>query len=110
MDYAIDLTDIIISIVGILLSLASAWITSVAVPWLKEKRLFDTAKALCGVALTIYDTNEGSKKFNYVYAKLIERYGKYFDEDKLKEAVQSAYVALCTDIGKAPSKAVTDIK
>jgi len=110
MTYNIDLTEIILALLGLIVSGLSAWVTSAAIPWLKEKRLYSTAKSLCAVALTTFEENQGKQKFDYVFEKCAERFGNYFDETKLKEAIQSAYVELCNELGKAPSKAVTDIK
>jgi len=110
MTYTIDFTQIILAIMGIIVTLVSTWVAKVAVPWLKDRRLFDTAKSLCAVALTTFETNQGEQKFNYVYGVLVDRFGQYFDEAKIKESIQAGYVELCKDLGKIPSKAVTDIK
>lgn len=104
MNFTLDLTEIAVAVVGIALNVLVGVVSSKVVPYLRERGLDKYAKSLVSVALTIFSEGQGAEKFEYALSRLeASRYGKYFDEDRLGEAVQAAYVELCASLGVAPS-------
>lgn len=104
MDFSLDLTEIVIALFGLFFNVMLGIITSRVVPWIKEKGLDKYAKALVSVAYTMFADGSGADKFNYAFDRLAtSKYGKLFDEDRLKEAIQAAYVELCTELGQIPA-------
>ena len=105
MNFTLDLTEIAVAVVGIALNVLVGVVSSKVVPYLRERGLDKYAKSLVSVALTMFSDGQGAEKFEYALSRLeASRYGKYFDEDRLGEAVQAAYVELCASLGVAPSK------
>ena len=105
MNFTLDLTEIAVAVVGIALNVLVGVVSSRVVPYLRERGLDKYAKSLVSVALTMFSDGQGAEKFEYALSRLeASRYGKYFDEDRLGEAVQAAYVELCASLGVAPSK------
>lgn len=106
MEFNFDLTTIISLALKVVISAIIAFLTSKVVPFIREKGLYKYAKMLVSVAYTLYKSGEGEKKMQYVLDKLkASKYAKFFDFDKLYEYAQSAYVELCTELGKTPSQA-----
>lgn len=106
MDFTIDFTEIVIAALGIMFNIIAAVITKKVIPLLKERGLDKYAKALVSVAYTMFANGSGVEKFDYAFQCLEKsEYGKYFDEDRIKQAIQSAYVELCTELGVIPSPA-----
>lgn len=106
MDFTLDFTELVIAALGIMFNIIVTVVTKKVIPFLREKGLDKYAKALVSVAFTMFGSDNGVQKFNYAFDKLSRsEYGKFFDEERLKEAIQAAYVELCTDLGIAPSPA-----
>lgn len=106
MDFTIDLTQIIVAVIGLAFTVLTAFISKKVIPFLQEKGLEKYAKTLVSVAYTLFGENCGAEKFNYVFDKISKsKWAKYFDVERIKEAIQSAYVELCTDMGIIPSPA-----
>ena len=104
MNFTLDLTEIAVAVVGIALNVLVGIVSSRVVPYLRERGLDKYAKSLVSAALTMFSDGQGAEKFGYALSRLeASRYGKYFDEDRLGEAVQAAYVELCASLGVAPS-------
>ena len=104
MNLTLDLTEITIAVIGIALNVIVGVVSSKVLPYLRERGLDKYAKSLVSVALTLFSDGQGAEKFEYALSRLEEsRYGKYFNEERLAEAVQAAYVELCTSLGVAPS-------
>lgn len=105
MNLTFDLTEIAIALAGFALNLLVGVVSSKVLPYLRERGLDKYAKSLVSVALTTFSDGQGAEKFEYALSRLeSSRYGKYFNEERLAEAVQSAYVELCASLGVAPSK------
>lgn len=100
----IDVTEIIVVIIQIVFALIVAFVTKKVLPFLQEKGLYKYADMLVKCASTIYEEGAGKEKFDYAFKKLSEsKYGKFFDSETIKAAIQSAYVEMCTQLAKDPS-------
>ena len=93
----IDFTDIIIAVIGVIISFVANYIVPPAVAWLKEKRLYGAA------ARTYYKDNNGDEKLKYCIGVLTKKYGKWFDANEIMDAIQAAYVDMKAQLGETPS-------
>lgn len=106
MEFEINLTDLLNAVITALFSLLVFALKKYVVPFIKEKGLEKYAKALVKVAYTLYGEGCGAEKFDYALEQLKKsKWGKYFDTDRLKEAIQAAYVEFCLELGVTPSAA-----
>lgn len=103
----IDFTQLIIAIIGVIISVMSALITKYVIPWLKRKNLEGVLSALVKVAYSIFSDGEGEKKFEYVINKASAKFSKWFSVQEIAEYTQAAYVEFCIEKGIAPSE-ITD--
>lgn len=101
----IDFTQIIIAVIGLVISVISGLVTKYVVPWLKQRNLETFAAQLVRLAFSIFKDGEGKKKFDYVVNQIEEKYGKWFSAEEIVSAVQSAYVDFSLDRGVEPSPA-----
>jgi len=100
----IDLTQLIIAILGIIFTVISAMITKYIIPWLRDRGLDKLAEKLVALAWSLFEDGQGKEKFEYVLDKLIVKYGKWYDVDTVKAVIQAAYVDFCAKRGVEPSR------
>lgn len=105
---AIDITQVIVAIIGVVGTIFAGAITSYVIPWLKSKltaNQLDVVSALVysGVkaAETLYtDSGSGDKKFQYVMDTVeafCNAHHIAFDEATVKNEIQSAWKDLFSD-------------
>ena len=99
----IDFTDIIIAVIGVIMSFVANYIVPPAVAWLKEKRLYGAAATVVAAARTYYKDNNGDEKLKYCIGVLTKKYGKWFDANEIMDAIQAAYVDRKAQLGETPS-------
>ena len=95
----IDFTDIIIAVIGVIISFVANYIVPAAVAWLKEKRLYGAAATVVAAARTYYKDNKGDEKLKYCIGVLTKKYGKWF----IMDANQAAYVDMKDQLGETHS-------
>lgn len=104
----IDFTELIIAILGIIFSLISAAVAKYVIPWLRERGLDSFSAKLVPLAWSLFEDGQGKEKFDYVYSKLKSKYGKWFDVDEIRAAIQEAYINFCATRGVEPSRGSSD--
>lgn len=106
----IDWTQLILSILGIIITIAAGLATKYFIPWLKAKFtdsqisvIKTVVQALVQAAEQIYEDNEGEKKKEYVLElakKELEAKGIKIDIDALSAYIESAVLDLKTWLNK----------
>lgn len=110
MEFNIDLTDLLIGVFDIIVGLVGTFVVPKLITFLKEKGLYNLTRSLVKAACTFFGDNMGKEKFEWVLDKLkASKFGKYFDEDKLRAEIQAAYVDLCIELGVTPSPAAQTV-
>ena len=99
----IDFTDIIIAVIGLIMSIIAKNVVPPIVSWLREKRLYGAAATVVAAARTYYNDNNGDEKLKYCLAALTKKYGKWFDANAIMDAIQAAYVDMKASFGETPS-------
>lgn len=100
----IDLTKLITAVIEIVFTLIVGLLTTKIIPMLREKGLYKYADVFVKCALTAFEAGHGKEKFDYVFERISEsKYGKYFDAETIKAAIQAAYVNMCNELKKEPS-------
>lgn len=86
-------TQLIIGILGVIVTICISLITKYAVPWLKEKNLFEAAVIAVNAAEAIYGRYHGEEKLVAALEALKEK-GYNIDSNAVKNAVQAAWKQL----------------
>ena len=99
----IDFTGLIVWLISAAAAALAAFLGAKAVPFLRQKGLYAFTACAVKAAVTYFSEGQGKAKFQWVFARVQEKYGKFFDAEAIKDAVQGAYVDLCIALGKTPS-------
>ncbi|MGN0180968.1 MAG: phage holin [Candidatus Ornithomonoglobus sp.] len=105
----IDITEIIIALIGVLVTIITSVIVPVVVPWLKTKlstNQIEIVKQLASVAVyaaqQIYTSDEAQKKKEYAIAYVKEELAKYnitFSEDTISTYIEGVLKNIKVDEG-----------
>ena len=85
-----NLTEIIISAIGLIVVILSGLISSQLVPWLKSKNLYQAALVAVNAAEALYGRYHGEEKLAAALQSLKEK-GYDIDSDRVKEALNAAW-------------------
>lgn len=99
----IDFTNLITWCISVLSVIIIAIVGSKFVPFLREKGFYNFVAQMVKAVVTYFTDGHGKEKFEWVFAQVEKKYGKYFDVDEIKNAIQSAYVDMCIALGKEPA-------
>ena len=93
MKEVINMTEVIIYIIGIIATTLSILIAKQVVPWLKDKRLYDAAIIAVHAAEALYGRYNGEQKFAAALESLKQ---KNYDiqSEKVIEAIRAAWKQL----------------
>lgn len=100
-----DYTNLILWLISAAIFIITALLGRYIVPFLREKGLYDFTARTVKAAATYFLDGQGKEKFDWAFARINERYGKYFNVEEVKDAIQTAYVDMCAQLGKEPSPA-----
>ncbi len=104
----IDFTNIITWAVYAVSVLTVTFTAAKIIPFLKEKGFYEFTAQMVRAAVTYFLDGQGREKFDWVFEQVNSRYGKWFDVEAVKNAIQAAYVDMCISLGKEPSPARVD--
>ncbi len=104
----IDFTNIITWAVYAVSVLIVTLTASKIIPFLKEKGFYAFTAQMVKAAVTYFLDGQGREKFDWVFERVNAKYGKWFDAETVKNAIQAAYVDMCAALGKEPSRAKVD--
>lgn len=105
----LDFTDLITWLISAAAVLAATFIGAKIIPFLKEKGLYAFTAQTVKAAVTYFLDGEGKAKFDWVFSRVEEKYGNWFDIETIKDAIQGAYVDMCVSLGKEPSPSKAEI-
>ena len=88
-----DYTQVVIGIIGVLVTLFLGLITKQLIPWLKDKHLYDAAVVAVNAAEAIYGRYKGSVKLKAALDSLKEK-GFNIDSKQVTEAIEAAWKQL----------------
>lgn len=86
-------TEIIVSVIGLIVIILSGLITKQLVPWLKEKNLYQAAIVAVNAAEALYGRYHGDEKLTAAL-KSLEAKGYDINSDRVKEALGAAWKEL----------------
>ena len=88
-----DLTQIIISALGLIGTIVAALVAAQLVPWLKSKNLYEAAVIAVNAAEALYGRYHGSEKLAAALETLKNK-GYKIDTKEVQDAVQAAWKQL----------------
>ncbi len=88
-----DLTQIIVSALGLIGTIVAALVAAQLVPWLKSKNLYDAAVVAVNAAEAIYGRYHGNEKLAAALEMLKEK-GYKVDTSEVQNAVKAAWKQL----------------
>lgn len=103
----VDFTQLIIWIISTVAIITTAVLGAKVIPFLREKGFYSFVALMVKAATTYFLDGQGREKFDWVFSKVDEKYGKWFDVEAIKNAIQSAYVDMCIALGKTPAPSKT---
>ena len=86
-------TEIIISVIGLFVIIATGLITKQLVPWLKSKNLYDAALVAVNAAEALYGRYHGEEKLAAAIESL-KAHGYDINSNRVKEALNAAWKEL----------------
>lgn len=86
-------TEIIVSVIGLVVIILGGLITKQLVPWLKEKNLYQAALVAVNAAEALYGRYHGSEKLDAAL-KSLEARGYDINSERVKEALGAAWKEL----------------
>lgn len=86
-------TEIIVSVIGLIVIILGGLITRQLVPWLKEKNLYQAAIVAVNAAEALYGRYHGDEKLTAAL-KSLEAKGYDINSDRVKEALGAAWKEL----------------
>lgn len=89
----INLTEIIVLLLGVVVSVCAGMITYQLVPWLKDKKLYEAALVAVEAAESLYGRYQGRDKFKYALDALKDK-GYNIDSSRVVDAVEAAWKSL----------------
>lgn len=100
-----DFTYLILWLITTAAFILTSFLGARVIPFLRERGFYEFTSRTVRAAATYFLEGQGREKFDWVFDRINERYGKYFSVDRVKAAIQAAYVDMCADLGKIPSPA-----
>ena len=88
-----DYTQVIIGIIGVLITLLLGLVSKQLIPWLKDKHLYDAAIVAVNAAEAIYGRYNGSQKLKAALESLKQK-GFNINSTQVAEAVEAAWKQL----------------
>lgn len=88
-----EYTQVIIGVIGVLVTLFLGLISKQLIPWLKDRHLYDAAVVAVNAAEAIYGRYKGSVKLKAALDSLKEK-GFNVDSAQVTEAIQAAWKQL----------------
>ena len=90
-----ELTQIIVTVLGLIGAVVAALVAAQLVPWLKSKNLYEAALVAVNAAEAIYGRYHGDEKLNAALNMLKEK-GYKIDNAEVQNAVKAAWKQLDT--------------
>lgn len=88
-----DYTQVVVGIIGVLITLLLGLISKQLIPWLKDKHLYDAAIVAVNAAEAIYGRYNGAKKLKAALESLKQK-GFNINSTQVAEAVEAAWKQL----------------
>lgn len=86
----INWTEIIIFVIGLVMSVCVSLLTKQVIPWLKAKNLYDAAQVAVDAAEALYGRYDGEKKLKAALEALAQK-GYDIESTAVINAVQAAW-------------------
>lgn len=95
-----DITQIIVGVIGLVGTIIAILVTHQLIPWLKQKNLYDAAVIAVNAAEAFYGRYKGEEKLEAALQILKDK-GYEVNSEEVKNAVQAAWkqldIAMYTD-------------